>query len=266
MIELGLKDRAVLITGGGTGIGAATARVMAAGGAHPVLLGLEADQEALEAVAAATGGVAVAGDAADPDCVRQAIARARERWGGIGTLVTCAGGSGQGAVMDMDDARWAAGIRNNLTTAFVAARECLPDLIERSGAIVVVSSRAGISGPPHLSGYITGKHALIGLVRSLASDYGPSGVRVNAVCPGFVRTRMGDAVMDRLAARDAISREQAYELANRGAPLRRPAEPEDIAHLIMFLASDWARALTGAVIPADSGWSAVDAAALELAR
>jgi meso-butanediol dehydrogenase / (S,S)-butanediol dehydrogenase / diacetyl reductase len=261
-VDLGLDGRVALITGGGTGIGAATARVMAGCGAHPVVLG--PDREPLEAVASETEGVAVVGDAADAACVQEAVARARERWGGVHVLVSCAGGGGMGAVQEMDDATWERGIRNNLTTAVVAARECLPELVAHSGSAVIVSSRAGLSGPPRLSGYVTAKHALVGLVRSLATDYGPSGVRVNAVCPGFVRTRMADAVMDRLAERKDVGREEAYGWATAPAPLRRAADPEELGRVIAFLASDWASAVTGAILPVDCGWSAVDAATVAL--
>jgi meso-butanediol dehydrogenase / (S,S)-butanediol dehydrogenase / diacetyl reductase len=107
------------------------------------------------------------------------------------------------------------------------ARACLPDLIGRQGSIVVMSSIAGLAAAPESVGYVTAKHALIGLARSMARDYGPKGVRVNAVCPGWVRTPMADAEMDQLAQlRGLPSRDAAYQLATALVPLRRPATLE----------------------------------------
>lgn len=95
----------------------------------------------------------------------------------------------------MSDETWALAARLNLDTAFVSARACLPSLIERRGAIVVVSSIAGLFAGPDAAGYVTMKHALIGLAKSLARDYGRKGVRTNTVCPGWVRTPMADEEM-----------------------------------------------------------------------
>src|SRR5205814_7682159 len=153
---------------------------------------------------------------------------------GLDVLVANAGGGGGGAALDTDPERWSEGIRLNLDTAFVAARAALPALIERGGgSIVIVSSLAGLFAGPGLAGYVTAKHALIGLTRSLARDYGPRGVRVNAVCPGWVRTPTGDEQMDLLGRRKGISREEAYALATSQVPLRRPAEPEEIASIAL---------------------------------
>ena len=150
-------------------------------------------------------------------------------------------------------------LRASLTTAFITARETLPALIERGGgSIVIVSSIAGLAAGPSLAGYVSAKHGVIGLTRSLARDYGPRGVRVNAVCPGWVRTPVGDEQMDILAARDGITREEAYALTAAHVPLRRPAEPREIASIIAFLASDDSSFVTGSVLVVDGGASAVD--------
>jgi NAD(P)-dependent dehydrogenase (short-subunit alcohol dehydrogenase family) len=165
-------------------------------------------------------------------------------------------------VLEADLAIWESGLRANLTSGFALTRGALPALLERRGAIVVVSSIAAVAAGPRMAGYTAAKAALLGLVRSLAVDYGPQGVRTNAVCPGWTRTPMADAEMDDLGARRGISRSDAYALATSDVPLGRPAEPEEVASVCAFLASDEASYVNGAVIVVDGGATAVDVATL----
>ena len=265
MSRTGLTGKVAVVVGGGGAIGAATAALLAEEGAHPIILGPE-QEPPLHAVAERTGALAVVGDAADADVVRQAVALARERFGRLDILVTCPGGHGGGTALDTDDATWAWVLRVNLDTVFVSARECLPALIERRGAILVVSSLAGLRGAPRAVAYVTAKHALIGLVRSLACDYGPAGVRVNALCPGLVKTPMTDPLMDLLAAERGITRDDAYALLSSVTPLGRAAVPEEMAELIVFLVGDQSAIVTGEILTADAGACAVDVPTLALHR
>jgi meso-butanediol dehydrogenase / (S,S)-butanediol dehydrogenase / diacetyl reductase len=258
--EAAFRDKVLVITGGGSGIGAATAELFAGLGAHPILVG--PTSEPLEAVATATQGIACVGDASDQAVMDVAVAQAHENWGGVDLLVSCAGGGGAGTVLETDDSSWNDALRICLSTAFVASRACLPSLTERSGSIVIVSSVAGLLGTRFAAGYITAKHALLGLVRSLACDYGPAGVRVNAVCPAFTRTPMADGIMDIVGQQHGISRDEAYVLSTKFAPLGRPAEASEIARAIALLASDWASMITGAALPVDAGVTAVDVGTL----
>ncbi len=259
-----LSSKVALISGGGSGIGAATARRFSAEGASIVLLGRRA--ESLERVAADVGAIAIAGDATRTGDVRRAVKAAIERFGGLDVLVANAGGEGTSEITATDDDAWNASIASNLTSTFVQAREALPALIERRGSIVVMSSIAGIAAPPDDVGYTTTKHGLIGLTRSLARDYGRHGVRVNAVCPGWVRTEMADAIVDRLASRRGLSREEAYAFVTADVPLGRPATADEIASICAFLASDDASIMTGAVVMADGGGSVVDLPTLAFDR
>lgn len=250
-------NKVVFITGGGTGIGAAVAQQFVAEGGKVVLMGRRLTP--LQQVAGPIGGLAIAGDAADAGDVKRALLLAREQFGGVDLLVANAGGHGLGSATDTDDASWALATRLNLDTAFVCARELMPDLVARRGNIVIVSSLAGHFAGPGVVGYVTMKHALIGLTRSLARDYGREGVRVNAVCPGWVRTEMADeqmkALMDKYQLPDL---DAAYALVTRDVPLGRAATADDVAEAVLFLASPGASMITGTSLMVDGGASAVD--------
>jgi meso-butanediol dehydrogenase/(S,S)-butanediol dehydrogenase/diacetyl reductase len=258
------EGKVALVSGGGSGIGAATARRLAAEGARVVVMGRRG--ELLEPVAREVGGLAVPGDAAVTADARGAVEAAVDRFGGLDVVVAAAGGRGTAAAAETGDAAWAESVRSNLTSAFVLTREALAPLLERRGSIVIVASLAAHAAGPENVGYVATKHGLIGLARSLARDYGPRGVRTNVVSPGWVRTPMADEEMDDLAARTGITRNEAYALATADVPLRRPATPEEIASICTFLASDDASIVNGAVIVADGGAHAVDVPTLAFGR
>lgn len=252
-----VAGKVVVVTGGGTGIGAAIAERFAAEGAHVVVVGRR--HEPLQAIADAVGATPIVADAADSGAARDVVKATLGRFGRLDVVVANAGGHGFSSVADTDDDAWASSLRANLTTAFVMAREALPALIEAKGQIVVISSLAGLFAGPSVAGYTVGKHALIGLTRSLARDYGQHGVRVNAVCPGWVQTPMADEEMDEFAARAGLdSRAIAYATVTADVPLHRPAQPAEIAAIVRFLGSGESSYMTGAVLVADGGAHVVD--------
>ncbi|MFF1574506.1 SDR family NAD(P)-dependent oxidoreductase [Leifsonia sp. NPDC058292] len=264
-IGASIEGKVVVITGGGTGIGAATARRYAAEGAHVVLIGRRPGP--IEEVAAQTGGLAIVADASSRSDAEAAIHRVVTELGRVDVVVANAGGHGLSTVLDTDDDAWEISFRTNVTTAFVLARAALPHLIESHGQIVVVSSLAGLFAGPSVAGYTVGKHALVGLTRTLARDYGRYGVRVNAVCPGWVQTPMADEEMDEFARRAGLdSREQGYGLVTADVPLGRPAQPDEIAAVIRFLGSAESSYITGATIVADGGAHIVDVPTIPLSH
>jgi meso-butanediol dehydrogenase/(S,S)-butanediol dehydrogenase/diacetyl reductase len=251
-----LSGMVALVTGGGGGIGYATVQLLSSRGATVIAFG--PDDEGLREAGRVPGVFTAIGDAADEGDAERAVAIALAHGGRLDSLVCCAGLGTFGGVLEGDPSVWADTLRANLETAYVSARAALPALIESRGTIVNVSSLAGTVAVPGSAAYTTSKHALVGLTRSLAADYGPYGVRANVVCPGAVRTRMLDRVMDELGGRAGLDRDTAYERAAMLTPLRRAAEPHEVAEVIAFLAGPRSSIITGAVIVADAGASAVD--------
>jgi NAD(P)-dependent dehydrogenase (short-subunit alcohol dehydrogenase family) len=247
-----------VVTGAATGIGRATARALARDGYAVALVGRRAGP--LEELAAELGADAMAA-AADVTAAEQAaaaIGAAVERFGGIDVLVNNAGVGDSGALLDESLERWEETLRINLTGSFIATQVALPHLIERRGNVVNVASINGVLAGPGWTSYCVSKAGLIMLAKCVANDYGRQGVRANAVCPGWVRTPMGDDDMDKVARAHGTDREGAYELVHRQHPLGRPAEPEEIADVIAFLASPKAAYVTGATVMVDGGTTVVD--------
>jgi len=168
-------------------------------------------------------------------------------------------------VLEQTPESWRAVLRTNLDAAFFVARAALPALIERRGAIVAIASAAARRVGPRSAAYCTSKAAMVMLAQTIAVDFGPLGVRANAVCPAWTRTPMADTAMDELAAERGGDREEAYRAANAAVPSRRAAEADEVAALVAWLASPQAAAVNGAVIPVDGGAGLVDAAMLAFA-
>jgi meso-butanediol dehydrogenase / (S,S)-butanediol dehydrogenase / diacetyl reductase len=262
MMSQRLEGKVAVITGGGTGIGAAAARRFADSGAKVVVTGRR--PHLVQAVAARTGGAAVCGDASDEACCQEAVQTAVERFGGVDILVANAGVECFGSATELDPEQWRETLRINLDSVLLSARAAIPQMRRRGGgSIIVLGSVASLFAGPQFASYVTSKTALIGLTRSLAVDYGPEGIRANIVCPSFTRTEMGDRALQVLADTKGISLEEAVAYATRFYPLRRAAEPDEIASCIEFLASDDASFVTGAVLAADGGASVVDLGTIE---
>ncbi|HEY2936992.1 MAG TPA: SDR family NAD(P)-dependent oxidoreductase [Gaiellaceae bacterium] len=249
-----------LVTGGGTGIGAAVARRLASEGHRVCVAGRR--REPLETVAEEIGGLAVVADSADEGDVARLVATTVEELGPLEALVCNAGVSAGGTVLEQTLERWNHVLSTNLTGAFLACRTALPHLLETRGAIVTISSLGGLRAAPASAAYGASKAGLILLTQCIAVDHGPGGVRANCVCPGWIRTPMADATMDGLGG----GREAAYARVNDTNPLRRPGLPEEVAATVAWLVGPDAAYVNGAVISVDGGAGVLDAASLELAR
>ena len=250
--------RGAIVTGAGTGIGAACALRLAEDGFGVVLSGRR--EAPLRAIAETIGDAAVVvpGDVGEPAHADELVDAARSRFGGLDALVLNAGIGDSQPAGDDTPAAWDATIRTNLTGSFLVARAALPALVERRGSLVAVASVNAWRAGPGWASYCTSKAGLVMLVQSIARDYGPAGVRANAVLPGWVRTPMGDEDMDALAAARGVDREGAYALTHAHVPARRPAEATEVAAVVSFLLSDAAAYVSGAALPVDGGASVVD--------
>jgi NAD(P)-dependent dehydrogenase (short-subunit alcohol dehydrogenase family) len=245
MDQHSLDDRTAIVTGASRGIGAAIARALDRAGARVVLVAR--DREALGSVAADlhNGPVILPVDLADPDAPARLVAEARDRVGAIDVLVNNAALAARAPTEELDaelvDRLYAVNVRAPLL--LIAA--LVPSMVERGrGAIVNISSGSAVVGTPRRAAYAATKGAMDAATRSLAIELGPHGIRVNSVAPGVVDTEMW-------ARNKAIP--GVIEEIEALTPLRRWATPDDIADVVVFLASDGARFVTGETVCVDGG-------------
>ena len=246
-----------IVTGAARGIGAASAARLAAEGANVVLFDLpDSDLEPVTQAVAEAGGkaLAVAGDVRQPANLERCVAAATERFGGVDILFANAGIEGSAdawfepetPVEVFDQV-----IDVNLRGVFYALRAVVPAMRERgAGAIVATSSTAGLGGSRRGLAYPASKHGVIGIVRSAALQLARFGIRVNAICPGPTETPMMRAIERQLSPDDP---QAVHDARTRSVPLRRYAEPSEIAALVAFLCSDDASYITGGAYPVDGG-------------
>jgi meso-butanediol dehydrogenase / (S,S)-butanediol dehydrogenase / diacetyl reductase len=251
---------AVLVTGGGTGIGAAVTRQLRAAGHEVAILGRRG--EVLAEVAASTGALSVPCDVSDAGQVEAAVSAAAERFGRLDGLVLNAGVMVPGGVADLSLADWDALVSVNLTGAFLVARCALPHLLASRGAVVSVASAAALRASADMGGYAVTKAGLVMLTQSLAVDHAHQGLRANVVCPGWTVTEMADEEMTEFGAPRGLGVRDAYALVTSLVPQRRPAAAREVAAVVAWLLSDAASYVNGAVIPVDGAAAAVDVGTL----
>ncbi len=249
------QGRHALITGGGTGIGAASAAALGAEGAKLSLLGRRL--EPLEQVAAQAGGCAIACDVTDTDRIASALNEARAANGPIDYLIVNAGIADSAPFGKMKRSDWDRIIAVNLTSAFDCAQAALPDLLASdNGRIVFVASVASLRGVPYAAHYAASKHGLLGLMRSMAAEFARSTLTVNAVCPGYVDTPMTDQSVERVAAktgRDEDTSRAAIASMNASGRL---VDPAAVGMAIATLCMPLSRDINGAALTIDGGTSA----------
>ena len=252
----GMNDAVALVTGGGSGIGAATAQALTTAGWTVVICGRRMD--ALERVADATGAQPMVADATDPAAVRSLIDDTVARFGRLDGVVLNAGIVRPGPVGELSESDWSAMVETNLTAPYRLLHLALPHLIEAQGSVVGVASVSAVRASGGNCGYNATKAGLSMLLQSVAVDYGPQGVRANVVCPGWTRTEMADEEMAELGGERGLDTEQAYSLASALVPLSRPAQSAEVAATIAWLLSPAASYVNAAVLPVDGGHSVVD--------
>ncbi len=253
-MNLELENRVAIVTGAASGIGKATAQLLASEGARLILVdvdeaGLSQTIGSLEAVNARCA--ACLGDASEEDTAARAAAEALGRFGALDLLVNNAGIAFVGTVLDTKPEDWDRVLAVNLRSVFVFSRAAIPEMRRgRNGAIVNVASEAGLVGFNSYAAYSASKAAVVNLTRSMALDHARDGIRVNCVCPGSIETpllkRYYDAQADPNAARSLDELDHPLGLGS----------PEDVANAILFLASNRARYVTGHAFVVDGGYTA----------
>jgi NAD(P)-dependent dehydrogenase (short-subunit alcohol dehydrogenase family) len=250
-----LEGRHALITGGGTGIGAAAARHLHAAGAKVTLLGRR--MEPLLAVAEEIGGNAIGCDVTEPEQIGNAFDEARTLNGPIDLLVVNAGIAESAPFHKMSRESWDRIIATNLTAAFECSRAAIGDLLKSgNGRLVFVASVASLRGVPYAAHYAASKHGLLGLMRSLAAEYAKTSLTVNAVCPGYVDTPMTDQSVARVSQITGRSEEDSRSAITSMNASGRLVDPEAIGNVIAMLCLPLSRDINGAAITIDGGTAA----------
>ena len=255
MAETPLAGRHALITGGGTGIGAAAAQLLSDAGAKLSLLGRRL--EPLQAVAAKHGGTAIQCDVTDSARITAAFDEARSANGPIDLLIVNAGIAESAPFPKMTRESWDRIIATNLTAAFDCSRAAIGDLLKSdNGRLVFVASVASIRGVPYASHYAASKHGLLGLTRSLAAEYAKTNLTVNAVCPGYVDSPMTDQSVARVSEITGRSEGDARAAITNMNVNGRLVDPQAIANVIAMFCMPLSRDINGAAVTIDGGTSA----------
>lgn len=236
-IDFGSKH--IVVTGGANGIGLAISKAFAAAGASVCILDLAAERPA--EIAQSIGGQGFAADVTDWDSLEEAFDRAGE----IDAVVANAGIGQAGSILNTGSDLWDRTLSVNLTGVFHTVQAAATRMQNRQhGSIVVMASTNSYDGEPNLLAYNASKAGLLGLVHTAANELGPFGIRVNAVCPGLIRTRLTAA---------SFGNSEILSQYFRHIPLGRGGEPGEVAQAVLFLASDLASYITGATLLVDGG-------------
>lgn len=244
-----LADRTALVTGGGTGIGLAVARSLVREGARVAIASRSAERlrdAAREIDPAGTSVVPIDMDVTDRASVVRGVATLTRRWGVIDILVNNAGVAGITALSDPDESLWHRIIATNLTGMYLVTKAAAPHMKDHAhGRVINLSSVLGRFGVAGYAAYCASKHGVIGLTRSLALELAPRGITVNALCPGWVETAMAREGIANGARALGITEAEFRRQAEAAVPLKRFLDPDEVAQLAVYVASDAADGMTG---------------------
>jgi 3-oxoacyl-[acyl-carrier protein] reductase len=256
-----LVGRRVVITGGGSGIGAAAALRLAAEGAAVAVLDKRADlaREVAETIAKAGGNaIPLACDVSSEADVASAVSSAAERFGGLDGLFANAGTAGSGWIHETSLDDWEAILRVNLTGVFLAAKHCISHLLDAGGGAVVTTGSIAslvVGAAGSAASYAASKGGVLQLTKQIAVDYGPQGIRANCICPGAVATALG--AHSREDGQDTKTPVARLPRARFKTPLGRIADPAEVGTVVAFLLSDDASFVTASAVMVDGGYTAL---------
>jgi meso-butanediol dehydrogenase / (S,S)-butanediol dehydrogenase / diacetyl reductase len=263
-----LSGKMALITGGGTGIGAAIAERFVVEGARICIAGRRKDilEKALRSYPPGSAVICV-GDVSKPEDARRMVDEAVAFGGKLDVLVNNAGINPRGSVIDLDPGEWQMGLAVNLTGPFLLMQAAIPLMMrEGGGSIINISSLGGVRSMPSMAAYCVSKAGVIMLTQQAAVDFGRHNVRVNAICPGGIGTDMMDGAIRRYAGLLNVTEEDVSALVSSGVPMGRIARPSEIAGTCVYLASDDSSFTNGAIIMVDGGASVLDAGRVAVAK
>ncbi len=248
-----LDDQHALITGGGTGIGAAIAAALAGAGARVTLVGRRKD--VLDRTAAQLpGALAVAADVADREKVEIAFKRAREANGPLTILVNNAGLAPSAPFDKVSCNDWRAIMAINLDAIFHCCQAALADLLSApAGRVVTIASTAGLKGYAYTAPYVASKHGAVGLMRALAAEYAETAFTANAVCPGFTDTDIVQASVAQISEKTGRNEQEARKALTRFNPQGRFVQPQEVANAVLWLCAPENRSITGQALAVAGG-------------
>jgi len=248
-----LQGKIGIVTGAGSGIGRACAIALASEGARVALVGRRKDRVESLAEEIGDSALAIAADVSKPGEIRRLINETLSRFGGLTFLLNNAGVLHVGNAEQITEEQWDHTFNVNVRAVWLLSRAALPPMREAGGgSIINVASTLGMVGARNRAAYAASKGAVVLLTKSMAIDHGHDNIRVNAICPSFVETELTAAVLDKAPDPAAVRRERTA-----AHPLGRLGQPEDIAGLAVYLASDESSWVTGAALPVDGGYLAM---------
>jgi NAD(P)-dependent dehydrogenase (short-subunit alcohol dehydrogenase family) len=252
-----LENKITLITGGGRGIGRAIALAFAREGARVAVAArtLEQVQQVAAEIDQSGRSLAVVCDVSDPSSVNKMFDEVRNTFGAdVDILVNNAGVAESATLPNTTDELWQKHIGVNLSGTFYCTRAAIPSMLKRGwGRVINIASIAGKTGAPYIAAYSASKHGVMGLTRSIALEVGPSGVTVNAICPGYVDTEMVTQGVERITTRTGRSAEEALDYLKQMNPQNRLVTADEVAALALLLASEAGRGINGQGLNIDGG-------------
>jgi NAD(P)-dependent dehydrogenase (short-subunit alcohol dehydrogenase family) len=250
---MGISGKHALVTGGGSGIGAAIAVALAQSGASVTICGRR--KEPLEKTAALHPQISAAvADVTDEHAMVTLHEQAKSAGEGFAIVVANAGGAQSAPAEKISSKLWTDTLNVNLTGAFYSVRPALAGMRERGwGRIVFIASIAGLRGAPYIAPYVAAKHGVVGLARALAAETARQGITVNAVCPGYTETPMLEQAVQRIVATTKRSDAEARKILQSNNPQARFVTPREVADTVLWLCSDGSASITGQAISISGG-------------